>query len=82
MFSVFFVCSGVQDIIVGARNNDDSTGRTALDIGAVYILFLSRDGTVKREQKISYQVGGFGGLLDASDAFGAAVAGIGDVNDE
>jgi len=48
---------GVLDIAVGAgRDDDGGTNR-----GAVYILFLNTDGTVKNHQKISHTVGGFTG---------------------
>ena len=40
---------GVNDIAVGAYHDDDGGYNT----GAVYILFLNSDGTVKSHQKIS-----------------------------
>jgi len=67
---------GVVDLAVGARGDlDGGSGR-----GAVWILFLNNDGTVKAEQKISDTQGGFGGLLDDRDAFGSGVAGLGDLD--
>ncbi|MFC1573059.1 FlgD immunoglobulin-like domain containing protein [Candidatus Eisenbacteria bacterium] len=56
---------GVGDLAVGARDDDDG----GLDRGAVWILFLNTDGTVKSHQKISDTEGGFTGLLDDGDAF-------------
>ncbi len=64
---------GVVDLAVGAPGTD--TGAT--DAGAVYILFMKSDGTVKRSQKIGHQTGG-GPSLTADDAFGQAVVGAGD----
>ncbi len=67
---------GVNDLVVGASFDDDGgTNR-----GAVYILFLNADGTVKTEQKISDTVGGFSAPLDDIDSFGFGVAGLGDLD--
>ncbi|MCP3937739.1 MAG: hypothetical protein GY708_20500, partial [Actinomycetia bacterium] len=67
---------GNLDIAVGAYSDDD--GGTAR--GAVYVLFLNTDGTVKAEQKISSTSGGLTGPLDNSDYFGPSVGGIGDLD--
>ena len=67
---------GVEDIVVGASNDDDG-GATR---GAVYILFLNANGTVKAEQKISDTVGGLAAILDDVDRFGYGAAGIGDLD--
>ncbi|MCH8881312.1 MAG: FG-GAP repeat protein, partial [Planctomycetes bacterium] len=60
---------GVGDIAVGALRDDDG----GPDRGAVWVLFLNTDGTVKSEQKISSTDGGFTGMLDAVDYFGSSV---------
>ncbi|MFN3218821.1 MAG: integrin alpha [Acidimicrobiales bacterium] len=66
----------VPDIAVSAaRDGDGGTNR-----GAVHILFLNADGTVKAEQKISSLQGGLTGPLDNGDWFGVSVAGIGDLD--
>ena len=67
---------GVTDLAVGARHDDDGGNNK----GAVWILFMNSDGTVKTAQKISDSDGNFGGNLDNDDHFGSAVAGIGDLN--
>ncbi len=82
----FFGCSaanigdidndGVNDLAVGAYGDDD--GGSAR--GAVWILFLNNDGTVKEHQKISDTEGGFTGTLDDVDRFGNSAANIGDLN--
>jgi len=64
---------GVPDLAAGA-NFDDDGGR---DRGAVWILFLNPNGTVKAEAKISSTRGGLTGL-DVGDEFGRALAGLGD----
>lgn len=69
---------GVPDLAVGAYNSD--TGGT--DRGAVWILFLNTDGTVKGSQQISSGMGGFGGTLSNSDLFGIDVEPIGDIDDD
>jgi len=67
---------GVPDLAAGARYDDDG-GR---DRGAVWVLFLNRDGTVKSHQKISATQGGFTGKLDDSDLFGESIASVGDLD--
>jgi hypothetical protein len=69
---------GIIDLAVGAPNDDDGSNNA----GAVWILFMRMDGTVDTWQKISTDAGGFGGNLKADDNFGAAVAGIGDLDDD
>ena len=69
---------GVGDLAVGAWKDDDG----GTDRGAVWVLFLNADGTVKSHQKISDTEGGFTGQLDDADAFGVSVVSLGDVNDD
>ena len=64
---------GVNDVAVGAPKDDDGgAGR-----GAVWLLYLNSDGTVKNQRKISSIAGNFTGALDDQDHFGSAVVGIG-----
>jgi hypothetical protein len=65
---------GVGDLAVGARRDDDGGSNR----GAVWVLFLNAEGTVKSHQKISDTEGNFTGILNNSDAFGAAVASLSD----
>ena len=67
---------GVSDLAVGAKWDDDGGGAR----GAVWVLFLNADGTVKSHQKISDTEGGFTGTLDNSDEFGSSVASLGDID--
>jgi FlgD Ig-like domain/FG-GAP repeat len=67
---------GVEDLAVGANNDDDD----GTDRGAVWILFLNSNGTVKSHQKISDTEGNFTGILDNSDSFGEGVAALGDLD--
>ncbi|NJL82213.1 MAG: hypothetical protein HC890_03235 [Chloroflexaceae bacterium] len=67
---------GVTDVAVGAEDINGGGN----DRGGVYILFLNRNGTVKRQQLISNTAGGFNQALDNEDRFGVDVAGLGDVN--
>ncbi|MCH8153535.1 MAG: FG-GAP repeat protein [Planctomycetes bacterium] len=67
---------GMSDLAVGAGGDDDGgTNR-----GAVWVLFLNTDGTVKSHQKISETQGGFTGALDDGDRFGARVTSLGDLD--
>jgi hypothetical protein len=66
---------GVSDLAVGAYADDTGgTGR-----GAVYVLFLNADGTIKSSQKIASGMGG-GPILANSDYFGRSVALLGDLD--
>jgi len=67
---------GVTDLAVGAALDDDG-GENA---GAVWLLFLNADGTVKDQRKISPLAGGFTGMLESPDQFGTSVAAPGDLN--
>lgn len=69
---------GIPDLIIGARSDDDG----ATDAGAVYIVFMNRDGTVQGNQKISMLEGGFNETLIQSNFFGYGVAGIGDYDND
>ncbi|MCP4303502.1 MAG: hypothetical protein GY788_01185, partial [bacterium] len=67
---------GTLDIAVGANGDDDGGANR----GAIYVLFLNADGTVKAEQKISSVTGGLTGPLDDGDQFGISLSGTGDVD--
>ena len=64
----------VTDIAVGASfDADGGEGR-----GAVWIMFLNTDGTVKNYQKISSTFGNFSGVLNNNDRFGTSLSSFGD----
>ena len=67
---------GITDLVVGASEDDDG----GTDKGAVYILFLNDDATVKSYQKISDTAGNFSSGLNDNDTFGRDVSNIGDFN--
>ncbi len=67
---------GNIDIAVGAYGDDDGASSS----GAVWILFLASDGTVKSYKKISGVSGGFGGILNSNDYFGYSIASLGDLD--
>jgi len=66
---------GVNDIAVGAYGDD--TGGT--DRGALYLIRLNADGTVKAYTKIAHGTDNFATLAN-SDRFGRSVANIGDID--
>ena len=66
---------GVGDLAVGAIFDGDGGGGR----GAVWVLFLNPDSTVKSHQKISDTEGGFTGTLD-DDWFSRSVASLGDLD--
>ncbi|NQV24036.1 MAG: FG-GAP repeat protein, partial [Rhodopirellula sp.] len=68
---------GIGDLAVGVRS--DNTG--SADRGAVYVLLLNSNGTVRSHQKIADGVGGLAAnTLKTNDSFGFAVASVGDLN--
>jgi hypothetical protein len=66
---------GVTELAVGAIG--DNTG--AFDTGAVYVLFMNPDLTVRRSQKIASGTGG-GPELSRTDSFGFSVTSLGDLD--
>ncbi|MCP3939745.1 MAG: hypothetical protein GY708_30760, partial [Actinomycetia bacterium] len=64
---------GIVDVAVGEYRDNGNQG-------AVHVLFLNADGTVKAEQKISSIAGGLTGPLGSADRFGTSVAGVGDLD--
>ena len=65
---------GITDMAVGAPYDDDG-GESH---GAVYILFLNSDGTVKNSQKISSTEGNFQEIIDSGDCWGNAITSLND----
>jgi hypothetical protein len=71
---------GVQDLAVGAYNDENSTGNGE---GAVYILFMHINGSVKDNVKIASGENGFDpNGLDAGDGFGFRVSNMGDLDND
>jgi len=68
--------NGYNDLAIGAPGDDDG----GLDIGAVWILFMRPDGTVKNEKKINRLEGNFDGDINFQDNFGKRIATVGDLN--
>ena len=66
----------VPDLAVGARFDDDGGAFR----GAVWVLFLNPNGTVKSHQKISDTTGGFAGTLDDGDIFGNSLTSLDDLD--
>jgi hypothetical protein len=67
---------GVPDIAAGACRDDDG----GVNRGAIYLLFLRRDGSVKEQKKISATQGNFQGVLEDLDEFGRSIANLGDLD--
>jgi len=67
---------GNEDLVVGSER-DNSAG---LGKGAIWILFLNSDTTVKSYQKIYSNYAGFTG--NPTTMFGAGVANLGDIDDD
>jgi hypothetical protein len=71
---------GVTDIAVGAYGDPGVSGDPDEKKGAVWILFLRRDGTVKDVTKIGDNSGGFTGTLDRNARFGFSCTAMGDID--
>jgi hypothetical protein len=69
---------GIEDMAVGAPWDDDGGN----DYGAVYILFMNRDRSVKSQQKISATQGGFTGTMSPGDRFGEDIASLSDFDND
>ncbi len=67
---------GTPDLAVGDRRDDDGGASR----GAVWIVTMNRDGSMKRKQKISDWAGGFEGLLRDGEGLGSALAAPGDLD--
>jgi len=70
---------GVPDLLVGAVGDAGDVGGGPAT-GTVWVLFLNKDGTVKRHRKINSVSGGFTGTLETGDFFGQSMAPLGDKN--
>jgi hypothetical protein len=71
---------GVADLAIGAPGDNETVPHTQQNMGAVWIVFLAEDGTVRGQQKISSLEGGFTGPLNPDAFFGSVVAAPGDVD--
>lgn len=69
---------GIPDLIAGTPNDGDGYSIA----GAVWILFLDTNGTVKSHQKISATEGGLSATLAVADYFGADVTSLGDIDND
>lgn len=69
---------GVGDLAAGNPWDDDG----GYNCGAIWILFMKKDGTVKRQTKISNLSGNFGMNLTTWNNFGTSLSGIGDLNND
>ncbi len=69
---------GVPELVVGVPGDDDG----GVDRGAVWILYMNSNGTVKNESKISQTAGTFDGTIGDGDEFGNAVSSLGDYNND
>ena len=67
---------GITDIAIGAARDSENE----INAGAVWILLMNQDGSVRRYQKVNETRGGFTGELDAGDQFGHAMIGVGDLD--
>lgn len=67
---------GITDLVIGTTRDDDG----GTDRGALWILLLDADGSVKRTKKVSSTQGGFSGPLNDGDLFGFDLVSLGDHN--
>lgn len=67
---------GVEDIAIGAGYDSDGDYQE----GAIWIVFMKKDGTVKAQQKISSLAGGFNAPLSQRYVFGTGASAVGDID--
>lgn len=68
---------GIQDIAISSPDQKTDGNQQ----GAVFIVYLNRDGTAKADFRIAENYAGFNGeILDYNDEFGCAVDNIGDLD--
>ncbi|MEQ1893819.1 MAG: integrin alpha [Planctomycetota bacterium] len=67
---------GITELAVSAPLDDDGGPNR----GALWILFLNADGSVRTQQKISQTSGGFAGTLADNSLLGWTLAGVGDLD--
>jgi hypothetical protein len=67
---------GVFDLAVGAAGNSDGGANN----GALHLVMLKPDGSVKDVHTISEQLGGLGETLDIADSFANTIANLGDLD--
>ncbi len=67
---------GVIELMVGSPNDDDG----GADNGALWILFLNTNGTVKSHALISDTSGGFGATFSGGDRLGWSATAVGDID--
>lgn len=79
-----FDLDGVPDLVIGKPMDNDGSdeGEYFSARGAVIIVLLNSDGTVKTYQKISDTDGGFAGAFRNGGRFGQSVACMGDLNED
>lgn len=68
---------GVPELLVGAVGDDDSED-AQINKGAIYVLYLAADGSLKTLDKISETSGHFDAQIKMADFFGSAVSQAGD----
>jgi len=68
---------GIDDLAVGADEDADGGGSFS---GAVYIIFMNKNGTAKSYQKISSTQGNLGISLTSGYRFGSSVCVVGDID--
>ena len=69
---------GITDIVVSALGDD----LVATNMGAIYVMKLNSDGSVKTLKKISKNMNGFTGSIESGDIFGSGFAALGDINND
>lgn len=67
---------GIDDLLVGAWRDDDGVE----DSGAIWVLLLNEDGTVKDFDKISNTESNFTGDIEQDDLFAFALESVPDMN--
>jgi PKD repeat protein len=67
---------GIRDLAAGSHRADIG----GQERGAIWLLLMNADGTVREHRQISSEVGGFTGQLEDHDRFGISLCSLGDLD--
>ncbi len=71
---------GVVDLALGMPGDNGQGAPDFADRGALWVAFMRADGGLSGRRLVADELGGFGPGLDDGDEFGAALAGLGDLD--
>jgi FG-GAP repeat protein/VCBS repeat protein len=71
---------GIDDLVVGAAEDDGGATSGNLDYGALWMLYMAADGTVRSHTRIHQNQGGFPERLSVYSHLGSSLVTLGDLD--